>query len=137
MSRNLFQNIRQGIAASFAPEVSSNNTLNQTHLSIATKGYWFQSHILKIPDRYGFFSPGPPRLQVHQGVSFLILFYMILICTIGNSFLALFMFMQEDHAPIAPVALGLEASLLIWVGIIWFAEYVAVSFIVWIEELGV
>ena len=34
------------------------------------RGYLIQSYILNIPDRFGFFSPGPPHLQACQGVEF-------------------------------------------------------------------
>ncbi|KAI1769160.1 hypothetical protein GGR53DRAFT_228507 [Hypoxylon sp. FL1150] len=30
-------------------------------------GYHIQAHVLHIPDRFGFFSPGPPALQMRQG----------------------------------------------------------------------
>ena len=50
-----------------------NNQLNPLHLAIATTGYRIQSCTLQIPDRLGFFSPGPPPLQAHQGGSFICL----------------------------------------------------------------
>lgn len=33
-------------------------------LEMANRGYYIQSKILHIPDRFGFLSPGPPSLQV-------------------------------------------------------------------------
>ena len=39
---------------------------NLLHLTLATRGYTIQSQTLYIPNRLGFFSPGPPRLQVRQ-----------------------------------------------------------------------
>ena len=49
-----------------------NNQLNPLHLAIATTGYRIQSCTLQIPDWLGLFSPGPPRLQAHQGSGFII-----------------------------------------------------------------
>lgn len=41
--------------------------INPSLLVIARRGYWVQSRLLRIPDRFGFFSSGPPLLQAHQG----------------------------------------------------------------------
>lgn len=35
-------------------------------LVIAQRGYWVQSRVLHIPDKFGFFSSGPLLLQAHQ-----------------------------------------------------------------------
>ncbi|KAI1098238.1 hypothetical protein F4804DRAFT_338421 [Jackrogersella minutella] len=51
------------------PEVSRNG-LNLAQLRFARRGYQIQSQILHIPDRVGFFSPGPARLQVREGAIF-------------------------------------------------------------------
>ena len=57
------------------------NTLNPVHLAIGTRGYWLQSHILHVPHRVGFFSSGPPRLQVLEGAEvFFISMLLIPIC---------------------------------------------------------
>lgn len=48
-----------------------NNRLHAVLLSIATIGYRIQSQSLHIPDRFGFFSSGPPRLQVQEAKSFI------------------------------------------------------------------
>jgi hypothetical protein len=50
-----------------------NNSLNPVRLAIGTRGYRIQSQTLRIPDRIGFFSPGPPRLQVSEAASFIML----------------------------------------------------------------
>ena len=63
-----------------------NNQLNPLHLNIATTGYRIQSQTLKTPDRFGFFSPGPPRLQVHEGLYFLIMLGWIGLNVIFNAF---------------------------------------------------
>ncbi|KAI1340323.1 hypothetical protein F5Y15DRAFT_54601 [Xylariaceae sp. FL0016] len=56
----------------FRPQISD-GSLNQSHLAIATYGYHIQSQLLHIPDHWGWFSPGPPRLQVAQGAIFALL----------------------------------------------------------------
>lgn len=63
---NIFAILRQA----FAGEIVDNQ-LNSLYLAIATSGYRIQSRALQIPDRLGLFSPGPARLQVHEGWSFL------------------------------------------------------------------
>ena len=70
MFGKLISNIIAISKEAFAGEVV-NNQLNPLHLAIATTGYRIQSCILQIPDRLGFFSPGPPRLQAHEGLSFI------------------------------------------------------------------
>lgn len=41
-------------------------TITPILLVIARRGYWVQSRVLRIPDKFGLFSPGPPLLQAHQ-----------------------------------------------------------------------
>lgn len=40
--------------------------INPCLLIIARRVHWIQSQILRIPDRFGFISSGPPLLQAHQ-----------------------------------------------------------------------
>jgi len=65
MPHDLTSSILEAITAPFTPHMIAFNIPNSVHLAVATIGYWIQSQQLKIPDRYGFFSLGPPRLQVH------------------------------------------------------------------------
>ncbi|KAI0010056.1 hypothetical protein F4779DRAFT_327188 [Xylariaceae sp. FL0662B] len=70
MPSTLARNIISTFQYLVGPEVI-NNRLNPVHLAIGTWGYWIQAHILHIPDRFGFFSPGPPPpLQTWQGALF-------------------------------------------------------------------
>lgn len=62
------------------PQVIASNTLNPKLLALGKRGYQFQQQVLRIPDRYGFFSPSPPRLQVYQAFLFTALYVMV-ICT--------------------------------------------------------
>ncbi|KAI0136371.1 hypothetical protein BJ170DRAFT_601493 [Xylariales sp. AK1849] len=66
---NMLSSLNDSFFTAFQPQVTIHG-LNPVHLAIANRGYWIQSHILHIPDRLGFFSPGSPRLQVHEGASF-------------------------------------------------------------------
>ncbi|GJC95894.1 hypothetical protein CH63R_02160 [Colletotrichum higginsianum IMI 349063] len=50
----------------FAPQVIDNR-LNPVHLAIGIRCYQIQTEVLGIPEQYGLFSSGPPRLQVFQG----------------------------------------------------------------------
>lgn len=54
----------------FGGQVDSNGSINPALLAIAIRGHWVQSQIFHIPDRWGFFPPGPPRLQVYEGQAF-------------------------------------------------------------------
>lgn len=64
-----------------------NNPLNPLNLTIATTEYRIQSRTLQIPDRFGFFSPGPPRLQVHDGGMFIVIVGLICMNLICSAFL--------------------------------------------------
>ena len=69
----------------FAGQIA-NGQLNPLHLATATTGYRIQSRTLQIPDRFNFFSPGPPRLQVHGGLFFIIIVGWICLNIIFNIF---------------------------------------------------
>ncbi|KAJ8126140.1 hypothetical protein O1611_g7499 [Lasiodiplodia mahajangana] len=47
------------------------NRINPIYLGIGVRGYQIQSQVLRVPDRWGIFSPGPPRLQANEGFSFI------------------------------------------------------------------
>ena len=69
MPHNLTGNFLATAKGFLGPEIVDNR-LNPVLLATATSGYRIQSHLLHIPDRFGFFLPGPPRLQVYQGAFF-------------------------------------------------------------------
>ncbi|RMJ18944.1 hypothetical protein CDV36_001359 [Fusarium kuroshium] len=52
---------------------------NPLFLAIGTRGYYVQSQILRVPQRFGVFSPGPPLLQVHQAsfLTFLVILFAV------------------------------------------------------------
>ncbi|KAL2063982.1 hypothetical protein VTL71DRAFT_4476 [Oculimacula yallundae] len=75
----------------FAPQVlsSGSNNLNPTLLSIGQAGHYLQSRYFSIPDRYGFFTAGPPRLQVYQGFLVVAICSMVIISSFLLGFLGL------------------------------------------------
>ena len=73
MPHNLISNILTVVKGVFAGEIIDNR-LNPIHLAIAITGFRIQC-TLHIPHRIGFFSSGPPRLQVHEAASFIVLMF--------------------------------------------------------------
>ncbi|KAK6954768.1 hypothetical protein Daesc_004737 [Daldinia eschscholtzii] len=72
MPQQLFHNMSNLFSTAFFKEdVIHNNTLNPVRLAVGARCYRIQSRLLRIPDRYGIFSPGPPRLQVYQAGRFM------------------------------------------------------------------
>jgi hypothetical protein len=55
-----------------------NGQLNPVLLDVANRGYYIQSEVLHISERYGIFSPGPPRLQVYEGQASVVAYYIVL-----------------------------------------------------------
>lgn len=61
-----------------------NGQLNPVLLHLANRGYYIQSEVLHISERYGIFSPGPPRLQVYEGQASVVAYHIVL--CIGAAF---------------------------------------------------
>lgn len=105
-----------------APRVLGPDTLNPIHLSFATKAYKIQSQTLHIPDRYGWFSPGPPRLQVHQAL----VFRWVAVCLTIQLFFAatiiIFMASIPSRLPVGRIALVLTLLFSGTVALIWAVE---------------
>ena len=85
MSIKPISNIVAFFKGVFAGQVV-NNQLNPLLLDIAIKGYCIQSHSLQIPDRFGIFSSGPPRLQVHEGLAFITLVGLVCLTLVLDAF---------------------------------------------------
>jgi len=122
MSRNIISSILYSITLAFSPQVTASNTLNPIQLALATRGYWIQSHILRIPDRYGFFSPGPPRLQVYQGFLFIALFIMVVCSIFCWAFVVFLLSLRPDHKPIWKAVLFMAIPAGGTVAAIWVTE---------------
>lgn len=69
----LVSNIHAVIKDFLGPSVIDSR-LNHYRLALATRCYWIQSRIFRIPDRFGFFS-SIPRLQVEESAIFVILVF--------------------------------------------------------------
>jgi hypothetical protein len=122
MSRNLISSMLHSITVAFSPQVTASNTLNPIHLAIATRGYWIQSRIFYIPDRYGFFSPGPPRLQVYQGFLFIALFIMVICSIFCGASSVLLASLTPDHKPIWKAVVFMVILVGGTVAMIWVTE---------------
>lgn len=120
MSYHRADNLVTAIKQHFGPR-QVKGQLNPTHLTIATQSYRIQSDILHIPDRFGFFSPGPLRLQAHQGAEFGILFFLLgVICILGIGIIVWF------RARGDPVFILASAMMLVIVGVaisIWIMSW--------------
>jgi hypothetical protein len=121
MLHNFISNILYIITGFFSPQVTASNTLNPV-LALGTRGYWIQSHILSLPDRYGFFSPGSPRLQVYQAFLFIFLSIMIVSTSFAGAFLVFAMSCQPDRKPIWQVVVYEAAIVFGVVAMIWAME---------------
>jgi len=85
MLHNLISNILIVTKGSFPGEIVDNR-LNPVHLAIATTGFRVQSGQLHIPHRIGFFSPGNPRLQVHEAASLIFLMFTSCFAIVSGGF---------------------------------------------------
>ena len=101
----------------FAGEIVDNR-LNPLHLDIATTGYRIQSRTLQIPDRFGLFSPGPPRLQVHEGLFFIIIVGWICLHLTFNAF-SVFLCRLFGLHTYQKLAAGWFMTMVPWLAIFW------------------
>ena len=110
---NPYSALRASAKLYLGPAVSRSGQLNPKRLALATRGHWIQSRILHISDRWGFFSPGPPLLQIQEASIFI--FLMIFLGeTVFHSVLAVFvasLYDDDDWGPgrPAPCVRGLVA----------------------------
>lgn len=118
MPCNLISNTLATIKGEFGPQVV-NNDLNPIHLAVATRGYRIQSHKLYIPDRFGFFSPGPPRLHVYQGGTFIVLASLSSFFIVMTGFAILSAGLILSGRPYFVFAAAFSAYVAAWLGLIW------------------
>ncbi|KAK1853901.1 hypothetical protein CCHR01_03439 [Colletotrichum chrysophilum] len=103
----------------FGPEIRDNNRLNTAHLAIATRGYHIQTEILHIPERFGIFSSGPPRLQAHQGFLFVIQMVLMAIWGVPAAFGLLLLRYTDRELPMAPFVKYFGLMFLSMIGMLW------------------
>ncbi|KAK1767160.1 hypothetical protein QBC33DRAFT_559284 [Phialemonium atrogriseum] len=118
MSHNLTNNALTAVKGFLDPQIS-NGRLNPVHLAIATRGYWIQSHVLHIPDRFGFFSSGPPRLQMYQSASFAFLTVGVAFSTVWGALTVLLAKLMGR--PISRLAGAMGVLQIAVVAVIWAA----------------
>ncbi|KAI0135680.1 hypothetical protein F4814DRAFT_402144 [Daldinia grandis] len=75
MPQNLAHKIPNTLSLALLQPDVIHNQLNPVRLAVAAECYRIQSQTLRIPDRYGLFSPGPARLQVYQAGRCMVLFF--------------------------------------------------------------
>lgn len=120
MLHNFISNILAITKKVFAGEIVSNR-LNPIHLAIATTGYRIQSRTLYIPDRIGFFSSGPPRLQVHEAAVFIFLIIGSCLSIVSGGFIVFFVKLYELPNPLKLGAAMLSVIamqiIIVWVSV--------------------
>jgi hypothetical protein len=122
MLRNFTSSVLNAITASLSPQVTTSNTLNPVHLALATRGYWIQSHILHIPDQYGFFSPSPPRLQVYQGFLFIAMLIMTISSIFCGASVIFLLSLRPGHKLIWRVVVFMAVPVVGTLAMIWIME---------------
>jgi len=122
MPLNSNPSILDALAGALSSQVTASKTLNPVHLAIATRGYWIQSQILCIPNRYGFFSPGPPRLQVYQAFLSIALLVMIVLDIFLGALVVLLIALKPNNKPIWKFVVVMVAYVGSVVAAIWVLE---------------
>lgn len=105
---------------SFTQKDSHGN--NKILLALGIRGYAFQSQTLHIPDRWGFFAPGPPQSQAAEAAVFATLVVancQIVLCEAVIVYIQVF----RVQRPVLGAMLFIEllrlgTMVLIWAGIV-------------------
>jgi hypothetical protein len=119
MPRNPTNSILKAIKAFVGPQITKDNGLNPVHLEIATLGYRIQSHMLHIPDRFGFFSSGPPRLQVYKGALFASLIVMLVYSIFWGALIVFLSLFRVDPPPIWRLVVAMVALMVGTLAVCW------------------
>jgi len=88
-------------------------------VAIAARGYWIQSHILQIPNRFGFFSPGPPLLQEFEGGWFVVALVLHAPVVFISAFIVGLLSLQPDHPPLWRITTALAVLLATSLAAVW------------------
>lgn len=94
-------------------EVDSNGILDQEMLALAIYCFRVQSETLRVQERWGFFSSGHPRLQVHEAVFFAFFAWTML----STGFLQVLLFLLIAYADRADADLFQLFALFFWLDI--------------------
>ncbi|KAF2876883.1 hypothetical protein BDV95DRAFT_601298 [Massariosphaeria phaeospora] len=93
----------------FGDRDTADGQVNPIYLAIAKTGYHIQSKTLRIADRFGIFSSGPPHCQAHEGSKFL--FFVIgwwLYVALGVLFYCVYTPEDSRYAEIFAIAIAVE-----------------------------
>ena len=119
MLHDLFRNVLTIPRAIYAGEMI-NERPNPFYVNLASTGYRLQSVTFRIPDQYGFFSAGPPRLQVYEASSCLLLIAIVCISALLFSFSLLLFRIAEKPCSSGIIAIFV-VSTIIEVGMVWIS----------------
>ena len=119
MLHDLFRNVLTIPRAIYAGEMI-NDRPNPFYVNLASTGYRLQSVTFRIPDQYGFFSAGPPRLQVDEASACLLLITIICISAIFSSSLLLLFRIAKKPCSSCIIALFV-VSTIIEAGTVWIS----------------
>jgi len=119
MLQRLVTNIYATIKGFFDPSVMDGR-VNPVRLALATRVYWIQSRIFRIPDRFGFISAGPPRLQVEESAIFVFLVFVVSQMVFYGA-ITVFLASLMDDRPVKSIAVMLCLLTIGVVGVIWLS----------------
>ncbi|KAK3990689.1 hypothetical protein QBC44DRAFT_380337 [Cladorrhinum sp. PSN332] len=102
MLGSLPNNIYANIKGFLAPSVVDGR-LNPVRLALATRCYEIQSRVFRIPDRFAFISPSPPRLQIEE-VAILIIVAFVVIQMAFYGAITVFLVSLMDNKPVKSFA---------------------------------
>ncbi|TQN68037.1 Extracellular metalloprotease [Colletotrichum shisoi] len=100
----------------FAPQVIDNR-LNPVHLAIGIRCYQIQTEVLGIPEQYGLFSSGPPRLQVLQGSTIPTLYLSIAFPVVV--LVVAMLFLRNENTNMWPLMSLIACAIIIYV-LLWY-----------------
>lgn len=108
--------ILAAIGAIFVPR-NPNEPINPYSLAVSTSGYRVQSQVLHIPDRFGYFSPGPPSVQVKEGAFVTFLTIALSVANFMGAIIFFFLKVQGNpNANMMPV-ISMAATVIVIVSI--------------------
>lgn len=102
----------------FGPQVTSDGRFNPAYLAVASRCYRIQVHSLHIPDQFGFFWPGSPRLQVYEGAAFVALGFGLAFLTVYEGFVVLWIKLAMRR-PVSALAGAMLVMNLVLVASCW------------------
>lgn len=94
--------------------------IDRVHMAIFHHGYKFQSRVLRIPDRYGLFSPASLDYQLAQGDNFALLIFCCTIVTVLCMLCCLFLYDRPKDV-VMFVSMGVGSHFLMFI-VVWLCS---------------